>query len=358
MASGRTRVLIILAVLLSAVLLLFSLGAGGAPFGTACTAAADPAEKIPIRVLILPKFEVGAMSGDFPGEAQLYYEKYLAGGEEYEVPYAAEGCRLYVKDGVALCTLGMGKLRAALNTAAVLSDDRFDFSDAYIFSVGCAGSAVGTTVMGDVVVASAAVDYDLGHRADARELSDPDALTWFHEEEFDDAAVVRLDPQLVQRVYALVKDLPLETTERTRSYMSSCFDGAEWAVRDPIVLLGTTVTGDNYWKGQHDHENALAMVQTYDCPDPYAVTEMEDIAVCEAVRRRGLLDRLIVLRCSVNMDAFMGGATPEILWGNDGTDDQLSQDYSKEAADIFPTAMENNFLVGSTIIDAVLQGSF
>ena len=100
------------------------------------------------------------------------------------------------------------------------------------------------------------------------------------------------------------------------------------------------------------------MVQTYDCPDPFAVTEMEDIAVCEAVRRRGLLDRLIVLRCSVNMDAFMGGATPEILWGNDGTDDQLSQDYSKEAADIFPTAMENNFLVGSTIIDAVLQGSF
>ena len=105
MASGRTRVLIIPAVLLSAVLLLFSLGAGGAPFGTACTAAADPAEKkIPIRVLILPKFEVGSMSGDFPGEAQLYYENYLAGGEEYEVPYAAEGCRLYVKDGVALCT--------------------------------------------------------------------------------------------------------------------------------------------------------------------------------------------------------------------------------------------------------------
>ena len=41
-----------------------------------------------------------------------------------------------------------------------------------------------------------------------------------------------------------------------------------------------------------------------------------------------------------------------------GADDQLSQDYSKEAADIFPTAMENNFRVGSTIIDAVLQGSF
>ena len=47
-----------------------------------------------------------------------------------------------------------------------------------------------------------------------------------------------------------------------------------------------------------------------------------------------------------------------MLWGNDGVNDELSQDYSKKASDIFPTAMENNFLVGSTIIDAVLQGSF
>ena len=86
MASGRTRVLIILAVLLSAVLLLFSLGAGGAPFGTACTAAADPAEKIPIKVLILPKFEVDAMGGDFPGEAQLYYENIWPGERNTKFP--------------------------------------------------------------------------------------------------------------------------------------------------------------------------------------------------------------------------------------------------------------------------------
>lgn len=32
----------------------------------------DSAEKIPVKVLILPKFEVDEMSGDFPGEAQLY----------------------------------------------------------------------------------------------------------------------------------------------------------------------------------------------------------------------------------------------------------------------------------------------
>ena len=41
---------------------------------------------IPIRMLILPKFEVDAMSGDFPGEAQYYYDHYVKGGQEYEIP--------------------------------------------------------------------------------------------------------------------------------------------------------------------------------------------------------------------------------------------------------------------------------
>ena len=47
------------------------------------------------------------------------------------------------------------------NTYAILSDERFDFSDAYIISTGCAGSAEGYGVMGDVYVITAAVDYDL-----------------------------------------------------------------------------------------------------------------------------------------------------------------------------------------------------
>jgi hypothetical protein len=36
----------------------------------------DSGSALPVKVLILPKFEVGEMSGDFPGEAQYYYEEY------------------------------------------------------------------------------------------------------------------------------------------------------------------------------------------------------------------------------------------------------------------------------------------
>ena len=317
-------------------------------------ARAGAEERLPVKVLLLPKFEVGELSGDFPGEAQDYYEEYLNGSEEYEL---SDGTTLYYKDGVALYLTGMGKVNAALSTMTVLCDERFDFSDAYVLSIGCAGSAVGTTVMGDVFVITAAVDFDLGHHADIREMEDPEATTWFHDGDFDDAALVLLDQDLMDKVFSLVQDVPLETTEKTRSYMEAAFDGAEWAVRDPKVQRGTTVTGDNYWKGEHGHANALLMVETYGCPDPYALTEMEDRAIGSALMRMGMDGRFIIIRDSVNMDTFMMGTTPESLWDPEYEALSLADEDNVEAADIFATAMKNNFAVGSVIIDAILDGT-
>ena len=317
--------------------------------------AAGQAVPLPVKVLLLPKFEIGEMSGDFPGEAQDYYEQYLMGAAEYDLPYGSG--TLYYKDGVAMCVMGMGKVNAVIGTMALLSDTRFDYSEAYIVSIGCAGSSAGTTVMGDVVVITSAVDYDLGHHADARELSDPEGTTWFHDADFDDAAVVRLNPELMEKVYTLVKDTPIETTEITRNFMRAAFDGADWAVRDPRVLRGTTVTSDNYWKGRYGHLNAVRMAEVYQCPDPYTITEMEEVAIARTAERMGMLDRLIMIRDSVNMDVFMLGATPESLWGN-ASAITLASEENVEAADIFMTAMKNNFSVGRIIIDQILAGQF
>ena len=248
------------------------------------------AEPVAIKALILPKFESGEMAGDFPGEAQYYYEGYCEGGESYDIV----GCPnpLYVKDGVALCVTGMGKVNSAMTLQAILMDDRFDFSNAYIISTGCAGSAVEYGVMGDVFVITATVDFDLGHHADARDLTTDLATTWFHDESYDDASAKLLNQELCEKVFNLVKDVQIETTEKTRAFMAATFDNADWAIRDPKVLRGTTVTADNYWKGMHDHANALLMTKTYGCPDPYALTEMEDHAMAVVLDRLGMLDRI------------------------------------------------------------------
>ncbi len=317
---------------------------------------AEESTPVQIKALILPKFEADEMSGDFPGEAQYYYETYCEGGQEYDIKGGNEGSKLYVKDNVALYITGMGKVNAALSVNNVLLDNRFDFSDAYIISTGCAGSAVEYGVMGDVFIISACVDYDLGHHADSRELSDKNqTTTWYHDSSYDGSSVKILNKDLVAKIYELVKDVKLETTERTRNFMAVTFDNAEWAVRDPKVLLGTTVTGDNYWKGQYDHANALLMTETYGCPDPFALTEMEDCAIAVALDRLGMLDRYIVIRDSVNTDVFMNGAGPESLWDPEFETTLASED-NIEAADIFATAMKNNFAVGSLVIEAILNG--
>lgn len=141
--------------------------------------------------------------------------------------------------------------------------------------------------------------------------------------------------------------------------LAAAFDNADWAVRDPQVLKGTAMTGDNYWKGQYGHNNAVLIAETYGCPDPYAISEMEDNAIAVALDRYGMLDHYIVIRDSVNTDTFMNGDTPESLWDPDykGPQNETEEGHRTENADIFATAMENNYKVGRVVIDAILGGT-
>ena len=340
--TAGNRIRIVFAV----ILLLFSILPG-------CSSKTKE-QKLPVKVLILPKFEVDEMTGDFPGEAQCFYEAYLAGGDVYEIAGSAGENKLYYKNGVAMFLLGQGKINASINTSAVLSDNRFDFSDAYILCVGCGGAAEGYGIFGDVFVISAAVDCDLGYWTDSRELRDKTEKSWFHDESYDDIAVARLNRSLTDRAFGLVKDVPLETTENTVRFLHKQYPGEDWADRTPKVMRGTSLTSDRYWKGIYDHQNALLITETYHCEDPFAITEMEDIAVARAVESFGMADRLMILRAAVNMDVFPDGVTPEMLWGSD---DSIASEDSLESVDIFETAMRNCFAAGKVLIDAILEGT-
>ena len=83
---------------------------------------------------------------------------------------------------------------------------------------------------------------------------------------------------------------------------------------------------------------------------------MEDIAVCQAVKSFGLLDRLIILRVGVNMDVLPTGVTPEMLWEPE-SNDHVASESSMESVDIFETAMQNCFAAGKAWIDSILEGT-
>ena len=150
-----------------------------------CGCAKKP-ETLPVRVLIVPHFEIGEMKDDDPGEAQLFFEEYLKNCEEYS---AADGTVLYYnpENKVALYLSGVGKVNAAMSAAAVLSDSRFDFSASYLLAVGCSGSGIEYATLGDVVLESAVCDYDLGHTADIRDMEGTGSETlWFPSTEYDE----------------------------------------------------------------------------------------------------------------------------------------------------------------------------
>lgn len=315
------------------------------------------AKKLPVKVLIVPHFEINEMKGDNPGEAQLFFEEYF---EKYDEYTTTNGTTLFYNDKneVALFMTGVGKVNAAMSTTSILSDSRFDFSNAYILAVGCAGSAVGYSTLGDVIIESAICDYDLGHTADIRDMNTSDAKVWFPSSEYDESGCKKLNTDTVARAYALTKDVKLKTTDNCRKILSRNFNDEAWAVRDPSVIKGTSITSDNYWKGKYNHEKALQITEYYECPDPYASTEMEDLAIAIVADQFGLLDKTLVLRVAVNIDEFFDDASPESLWGQ--TTDFINEvsESNEETLDIFGPGMENIFVVGKAIIDSILCGNF
>ena len=316
-------------------------------------------KKTAVRTLIIPKFEIGDMAGDVPGEAQLFYEKYCPDCEEIEIPNMPPTGHFYYNDknGVGLLVTGSGKTAAGLSLSVLLSSGLYDFSDTTIVSVGCAGGSASRCTLGDVILVTAVCDYDLGHHVDAHEKENSgNHIMWFPDDSYSDYSYETLDADLCEEVYDMIRDCPLKTTKKTKTVMRRNFKDRGEEDIIPAVKKGTVLSADNYWKGIYGHETAKYIVKYYGCPDPYSASEMEEIAIANTAECFGMLDRLISLRVIVNMDVFLDDQTPESTWGEDSSFNEKVADDNTETLDIFEPAMHNLFDTGSRIIDASLKG--
>lgn len=323
------------------------------------SACSNADEKTALKVLIVPKIEIDGMTGDFPGEAQLFYEKYCDGCDETEIPNMPATGHFYVnkENGVGILITGSGKTAAALSLSAVLSSDLYDFSDTYIVSVGCGGGSEDYCTLGDVILETAVCDYDLGHHVDAHEKKGHNKIMWFPDDAYINYEYRFFQADLCEKAFQLIGDCPLQTTEEAKTVMKENFPAWEESEIMPAVKKGTAVTGDNFWKGIYGHETAGYIANYYECPDPYAVTEMEDIAIANTAVAFDMLERLITIRVIVNMDVFLGDETPESTWGEYDNYNNKVREKNPETLDIFEPAMHNLFDTGSIIIDSILEGS-
>ncbi len=126
--------------------------------------------------------------------------------------------------------------------------------------------------------------------------------------------VYHLNESLVQRAYALTRNITLTDSADAQAYRAQYPPGP--ATEPPTVNMCDTVTDDTYWEGKllSDRVNAWVALMT-DGQGNYCTTQQEDNATLTALRRGAnahWLDfgRVAVLRTASDFDQPYPGQTP------------------------------------------------
>lgn len=289
-------------------------------------------------VLLIPMTGQDIKNPSMHNEASHVYDKYFKDSKEYKIGEFSKDKTFYLnKDNIGLYSLDVGKSNAVTSMAFLLDDPHFNFDNCNFILYGSCGSSKGLSVPGDVIIGSGIVDYELGFAFDSKDTNGE--IIWYEDKGFRDFSHFNLNDNMIDNIYNETKDIKLETTKDMREYLSQSFNNESWAVRDPKVQLGTVISADSYWKGEHSHQRANYMTNYYKMKDPFLATSMEDSAIANLFSKMGILDRFLVVRYSVNMDVFLKGQNEKTLTGED------SDKYPKVYSDLFNVANENGIKV-------------
>lgn len=255
--------------------------------------------------------------------------------------------------GLCLVTTSMGYANAASSISALVHSDKLDLSQTYFLIVGIAGvdPADGTT--GSALWARYAIDGGLQWEVDARSLPEGWNTGLFgmfskapgeKPKSLYGTEVYHLDDALVDKAYALSKDVALADSDDARAYRA--LYPAAPANAAPAVSICDTVSGDTWWHGKamSDAINAWAKLMTDDAAN-YCTTQQEDNATLTALKRgadMGRLDfkRIALLRTASNFDQEHPG--------------QLPSDSLNANSGGFMPSLENAHRVGSALTGAIL----
>jgi purine nucleoside permease len=275
-----------------------------------CAAKPKP---IAVKVVIVAMFEVGADTGDQPGELQYWVERDHL-DRVYPLPAGYHAARMNGDGEMAVLT-GQGTAHAASTIMALGLDPRFDLRHAYWLIAGIAGASPDKASLGSALWARWVVDGDLGYEIDPREMP-PDWSTGYvplrKTRPFEAPAaalegqVYALNPGLAEWAFSLTRDTPLADSDRLKEIRSQ-FDGAV-AQRPPFVGMGDEISGSTYWHGKLSDAWAAEWVPYFTGgKGEFATTAMEDTGTLQSLQflaNAGRVDwsRILVLRTVSNFD--------------------------------------------------------
>jgi purine nucleoside permease len=327
-------------------------------FVATCVFAQTPQKPIEVKVVVVNMFEVGADTGDAPGEYQYWVEREHL-DKVFPLPEGYHDVRMN-EDGVLGVVTGVGTARAAATIMALGHDPRFDLTHAYFVIAGIAGIDPHMGSLGSAIWADYVVDGDLAHEIDAREIP-KDWKTGYvplgksvpyeqpRQARFgDDGNVYQLNPALLDWAFDLTKDIKLEDNAGMKERRQQFAPAA--ARRPPFVLRGGNLSASTFWHGKLMSQWAHDWVsyQT-DGKSTYAVCGMEDTGTLQSLTwlaRAGKVDihRVLVLRAASNYDQQREGATAA---------ESLAETKIRQYSAYMPS-LDAAYRVGHVVVDALV----
>jgi purine nucleoside permease len=320
----------------------------------AATSAARP-RPIRVKVVVVAMFEVGADTGDTPGELQYWVERDHL-DRIYPLPGGYHAIRMNGQGEMAVLT-GQGTAHAAATIMALGLDPRFDLSHAYWIIAGIAGASPEQASLGSSVWARWVVDGDLGYEIDSREIP-PEWTTGYvplrKTKPFEEPAeplpgqVYALNKDLAEWAFNLTRTTPLADSEKLKEIRSH-FEGAA-AQRPPFVTMGDELSSSTYWHGKlFDAWAAEWMRYFTGGKGEFTTTAMEDTGTLQSLEflaNAGRIDlrRVLVLRTVSNYDRQPQGMT--------AAESLANQRVSKYGA--YLPSLESAYTVGHVVVSELL----
>ncbi len=318
----------------------------------ACAAKPRP---ISVKVVVVAMFEMGADTGDTPGELQYWVERDHL-DRIYPLSAGYHAARMNGDGEMAVLT-GQGTAHAAATIMALGLDPRFDLSHAYWIVAGIAGASPERASLGSAVWARWVVDGDLGYEIDAREMP-PDWSTGYvplrKARPFEppatplDGQVYALNGGLAEWAFNLTRGTQLADSDRLKEIRSH-FDGAA-AQRPPFVAMGDEVSSSTYWHGKFADAWATEWMTYFTGgKGQFVTTAMEDTGTLQSLQflsNAGRVDwrRIMVLRTVSNFDRQPHGMS--------AAESLADQRTSKFGA--YLPSLESAYTVGHIVVHELL----
>lgn len=327
------------------------------------------------KVVVVSYFEVGADTGDTPGELQFWVERDHL-DRSIAVPGMSRPVRANAAGTEIAVAVGPGNINPAVNLMALGADPRFDLRHSHWLLNGIAGISPADGTIGDAVWTSFVINGDLAKEIDPREKptswtdgflsldgetpTDPkggagwedNVRQWSGTDAHANRRgnVIRLNAALLNWAYSLTRSMQLPEDAPMR-LLRMQYKGFAGAARGPRVHIGANLATEIFWHGQLMDAWAHRWV-TYETDGVarLGTTAMNDtgaLLALHALTLQGKADwnQTLLLRTASNFDMPPPGETAA---------QSLAQERHGSYTAYLP-ALNAAYAVGHRIVDAWMR---